>query len=321
MGNEWFIFYDFYNAEAITSSGQYLIQLNSIDVNKYMNKIVGKEVDPVIYNDTDSIAVSLSPIVEKMGIRRDHPGFIDALCKFADTKLNPVTDKTIERIVSSLNLHDNRLSFKREKIFTSGLYIAKKKYALLVVDEEGVRFAEPKVKITGLEVKRSDTPLVCRNALKECIDIILKKDEGTLQKFIADFKQKFPKLSPIEYGIPTGVNNLVKYSCPINVTQRGTQSHIRAALYFNRWIDESGLSLKYEPIDEGAKIKIFKLKQPNPLKRDVMAVTTTVPPEMEIEKYIDIPAMLEHTFMSIVQRYTEAAGWNTEPTATLDDWW
>ena len=40
---------------------------------------------------------------------------------------------------------------KREVIAEKGIWVAKKRYMLNVLDEEGVRLAEPKLKLMGIE--------------------------------------------------------------------------------------------------------------------------------------------------------------------------
>ena len=40
---------------------------------------------------------------------------------------------------------------KREVIANKGIWVAKKRYMLNVLDEEGVRLAEPKLKLMGIE--------------------------------------------------------------------------------------------------------------------------------------------------------------------------
>ena len=55
---------------------------------------------------------------------------------------------------------------KRECIADKGIWTAKKRYMLNVLDEEGFRFEEPKLKIMGIEAVKSSTPEVCRVAIK-----------------------------------------------------------------------------------------------------------------------------------------------------------
>ena len=66
-----------------------------------------------------------------------------------------------------------------------------KRYMLNVLDEEGITFDEPKLKIMGIEAVKSSTPEVCRTKIKEAIKIIMSKQESDLHKFVKDFRTIF----------------------------------------------------------------------------------------------------------------------------------
>jgi hypothetical protein len=43
----------------------------------------------------------------------------------------------------------------------------------------------------GIEAVRSSTPQACRTSIKECLKVIMTKDEDAVIEFIAQFKEKF----------------------------------------------------------------------------------------------------------------------------------
>ena len=57
----------------------------------------------------------------------------------------------------------------------------------------------PKLKIMGIEAVKSSTPEVCRGKIKEAINLIMTKDQDTLQKFVADFRTEFEQMSTNKY--------------------------------------------------------------------------------------------------------------------------
>ena len=83
---------------------------------------------------------------------------------------------------------------KREVIADKGIWVAKKRYMLNVLDEEGVRLAEPKLKLMGIEAVKSSTIGVCRVKIKEAIKVIMSKEQKDLHKLVADFKKEFFEL-------------------------------------------------------------------------------------------------------------------------------
>ena len=67
---------------------------------------------------------------------------------------------------------------------------------LNVLDEEGVRLADPKLKLMGIEAVKSSTPGVCRVKIKEAIKTIMGKEETDLHKLVSEFKKEFFELEP-----------------------------------------------------------------------------------------------------------------------------
>jgi predicted nucleotidyltransferase len=104
--------------------------------------------------------------------------------------IKPVGIEFIE-LAEYTNAFKQRMVMKREVIANKGLWTTKKRYMLNVLDEEGITYDEPKIKIMGIEAVRSSTPEVCRGKIKDAIKIIMNKDEDTLISFVSKFKGEF----------------------------------------------------------------------------------------------------------------------------------
>ena len=65
LGNEYFRYFDIRQAEGVTLSGQLSIRWIEQAMNKYLSKLLQKQIDYVIAADTDSIYLDLSSFVEK----------------------------------------------------------------------------------------------------------------------------------------------------------------------------------------------------------------------------------------------------------------
>ncbi len=207
---------------------------------------------------------------------------------------------------------------KREVIANKGIWVAKKRYMLNVLDEEGVRLSETKLKIMGIEAVKSSTPKVCRGRIKKAIEIIMNKDEETLQKFIADFKKEFFNMSAEEISFPRSCNNMKKYKDSNNIFIKGTPIHVKGALIYNHQIKQFKLSNKYPFIQEGDKIKFLKLVDANPFKFDVISYITTLPKEFKLQQYIDYETQFEKTFLDPMRFVLQAIGWQQEKQANLE---
>ena len=74
-----------------------------------------------------------------------------------------------------MNAYDQKMQMKRENIADRGIWTAKKRYILNVWDSEGVRYAEPKLKIMGIEAVKSSTPAPCRQMIKDGLKLVMEQ--------------------------------------------------------------------------------------------------------------------------------------------------
>lgn len=317
MANAYFRFFDFRMAEGITSSGQYFIRYTASNVGKIIDGINGAP-GSLVYCDTDSNFFTLAPLVDKLGID-DNAKIVDALDKFFESRVAPKIQKVCDSIAERNNCAINRLEMKREKICSAGIWVVKKRYALMVYDNEGVRYAAPEAAVTGLEVKRSSTPKVCRDYLKEAINIILLKEEQDLQSFVSETRTEFMTLNPYQIGKPSGVNGLRKYAAPgaqIYVASRCPR-HVKAALVYNYHLGRLSLKALYPSIGDGGKARYVELKMPNPLHQEVVSFVEDLPEEFGVTQYIDYDKMFNLTFLKPLDRLCGACGWTSKKVNTL----
>ena len=170
----------------------------------------------------------------------------------------------------------------------------------------------------GIEAVKSSTPEVCRGKIKECINMIMTKEESDVQKFIADFKKDFFTMRSEQISFPRSCNNLKKYRDSNNVFIKGTPIHVKGSLIYNHKIKDMNLDYKYPYINDGDKIKLIKLLEANPFKFDVISYVTKLPSEFNLEKFIDYETQFEKTFIDPISFILNAIGWSPEPKATLE---
>jgi len=319
VGNEYFRYYDVRQASAITTAGQFIIRFIEEKVNSYLNKILNtKDVDYIVASDTDSIYVTLDKLVEQTCKDKTDDQICNFLNKVVDSRIEPFLNKCFEELADYTNAFKNCMVMKREVIANKGIWVAKKRYMLNVLDEEGVRLSQPKLKIMGIEAVKSSTPQVCRGKIKEAIKIIMSKDEDTLQKFISDFKKEFFTMSAEQISFPRSCNNMKKYKDSNNIFIKGTPIHVKGALIYNHQIKEFKLKNKYPLIQEGDKIKFLKLVEANPFKFDVISYITILPKEFNLQQYIDYEIQFEKTFLDPMRFILQSIGWSQEKKANLE---
>ena len=320
MANQYFRFYDDRIAEGITMSGQLIIRDTAKALDEYMNKVCGTEKEVYsFYSDTDSCYVTCKTMVDNFFPDSDTDKVVGLLDKIATDKIEPAIAQAMKRLGNYTNVFEHKIDFKREVIADKGVFVAKKRYALNVLDDEGLRLKEPKLKVMGLEIVRSSTPAPIRDSLKEAVRLVLTSDEEHLQKYIAEAQKHFNTLTAEDIAFPRGCNNLKKYTSTADVYQKGTPIHVRGSLLYNKLLQDKSLTLKYEKIQEGDKIKFLYLKEPNSLHENTIAFVTKLPKEFDITKYVDYDLIFQKAFIDPLENILKPLGWNTEPQATLED--
>ena len=321
IGNQYFRYYNLANAEAITLSGQVSIRWIEGKVNQYLNKLLKTEDhDYVIASDTDSIYICLDLLVRSVFDGKDVSkerivNFLDTACK---ERIEPYIDKSYKELADYVGAYEQKMFMKRENIANKGIWTAKKRYILNVWDSEGVRYEKPKLKIMGLEAVKSSTPAACRTAIRDCMTVIMNKDEEQAQKFIADFKDEFTSLPIEDISFPRGCNNLNKWSNPATIYSKGTPIHVRGALLYNFHNKKNKLTHKYPLIQDGEKIKFVYLKTPNRINENVISYLGTFPKELGLDKQVDYDLQFSKSFLEPIKVIMDTIGWQAEKVASLE---
>ena len=300
-------------------TGQYVIRSVANKLNEYLNKECGtKDIDYSFYSDTDSTYLTLGNLVEKYFADKSTKEKVELIDKACKEGISKVINDACEDISNYLNVYQKRIDFKREVIAESGVWLAKKRYALNVHNSEGVAYDPPKLKVQGMEIVRSSTPASVRKALKDAVSIVLTKDEQSIKEFVEDLQQKWMKLPHQNIAFPRSVNGVTQYSDSKSIYKKGTPIHVRGALIYNHLIKAKGLDKVYQRILEGDKIKFLYLREPNPLGTNVITFNGVIPPEFNITNYIDYDLMFEKAFLDPLNTLLDAVGWKIKETASLE---
>jgi len=319
LGNKHFRYFNNHVAEAITTSGQLSIRWAEEAINKEMNTALdtlGK--DYVIAIDTDSLYVNMDKLVKKFN-PKDPVQFLDKICR---EHFEKVLEKSYAVLAKKMSVMENRMEMAREVIANRGVWIAKKRYILNVHNNEGVQYAEPKMKMMGVDAVRSSTPQVCRDKFKKIFKVIIDEGETATQRFIADFKKEWKQLPPESVSFPRGCNivkNGITWADPKTIYRKACPIHVRGALLYNHHVKQKGLDKKYELVNNGEKIKFCYLKTPNPIKENVIGYTNDLPKELDLHRFIDYNKQYEKAFVEPIKHLLDALEWEVEPTATLED--
>jgi DNA polymerase elongation subunit (family B) len=319
LGNKYFRYFNVLQAESITTSGQLSIRWIENKLNEWFweNFPENNEIDYVIAADTDSVYISFDYIVEKYLTGRNDENIINFLDIMSKDKIEPYIGRCYEELSEYMNCYSQKMFMSREVIADKGVWTAKKRYILNVYDNEGVRYLKPKLKVMGIEAVRSSTPSVCREKINSIMEDILNTDEDTVIGSIQSFKNEFHDLTPEEISFPRSCNNINNYHDVTSIYSKGTPVHVKGALLYNYYLQDSELNTRYQLIKEGDKIKWVYLKVPNPFKDKVVSFVNSLPKEFELNKYIDYELQFEKSFLDPIKSVLDAIGWKHEKTSDL----
>ncbi|CAL9975488.1 DNA polymerase [Vibrio phage D479] len=315
QGHHMFRYYDLRNAEAVTSYGQLAIKWVSRDVNVWMNKMCGTEdVDYVVYTDTDSIYVGFETLMNKLGMYKlEGDAFTDKFSMICEKIETNVINPSYQHLHEYMNTYERQMFMDREVLANTGFFIAKKRYALDVQDNEGIR--KPKLKIMGIETQRSSTPPLAQKGLKESIRLILQQGEDAMQAYVKDFRDDFMKAEYQQISFVSSANNMGKYSNVDGTPGKGCPGHVKAALYYNKIAKDLG----FNPIEEGDKIAVVFLDR-NEYGIDRIAYPSggKLPRELNhIVSAVDRRRLYDDKFIAPLNKICDAIKWEHKKSNNL----
>lgn len=333
LGNKYFSFYNIKNAMAITIGGRHLIEFLSNNLNNYIKKywhkiaknyfpeVKNKEIseiknDVVVLIDTDSNYICLDEIIKSLDIKFKSDDDFRLWANNFDKKFfTPFFNKLLEKYAANFEVNQI-INFKREKIISKKIILAKKKYADLTIDKEGKIYNPPKLDVTGIEIVRTSTPKFCREKLKDTLRFILEnKERGKTINKIREIYNAFLKCKIEDISYPRSVNNYTKYARPVQeyinfggvVYPKSCPQHVKASINYNFLITKYNLNL--EPIGNGSKVKYIKVNPKNELQTNVVAYLGKYPDKFKEIFKIDYEEQWVKSFQEVIQRFFDVIDW------------
>ena len=265
-------FFDKRIGQSTTLTGRAIAHHMDSFVNECITGTYDHVGDAVIYGDTDSVYFSAWPIVKK-DVEAGNMEWSKEICiQLYDVISDQLNDSWPAFMEQAFHVpRSNGVIIKggRESIADRGLFITKKRYAINIFDLEGKRLdvegKQGKIKAMGLDLKRSDTPVVIQKFLMTLLTRVLAgAGREEIIEMIKSFKYDFKERPAWEKGSPKRVNNLTKYSAEEKKLGRANMpGHVRAAMNWNSMKRMNSDNYSQSIID-GMKTIVCKLKS-NPL--------------------------------------------------------
>ena len=311
-------FYDDRLGQSTTLTGRCIAKHMAGSLNQVMTGEFDHMGDAIVYGDTDSTYFSAYPVFRQQIESGEFEWNKDKVVEFYDTVCEEV-NKTFPTFMhnafhTTIEL-GKIIAAGREIVASSGIFITKKRYALLVYDDEGKRTdvdGKPgKIKAMGLDLKRSDTPAFMQDFLSEVLMMTLtgSSEQDVIDRII-EFRKEFRAKPDWEKGTPKRVNNLTNHTMKWKKTGKCAVGHALAAINWNRLREMNSDSYSME-ITDGMKTIVCKLKN-NP-----MNITSVGYPidEMRIPDWFkDLPFDTEAMEQAIITKKIEnllgVMGWD-----------
>jgi len=287
-------------SSAITLTGQRLLQESIVNMNKWINNHLKMDKDHIITSDTDSLFIQVKDILVFKGVDlTDKEACIKATLEIA-TELQKVSNDFIGKFaLKAFNIPDDRQHYfelKQEVVIERSYHSGKRRYAMLIVNKEGV--ATEEMVMMGLDLMKSNMPPLYKKFGQNLLTEIMRgKPKSEIDKRIVDFKSSLNELPWNDLAKPTGVKQINSY-----IAKRPSPGEIfsefklkapintKSAVYYNDLLKFKKLDKKYSRFIEGDKMKYVSLK-PNPYNIDTLGFRGNgEDPEFIIDfinKYID----------------------------------
>lgn len=273
IGNPGSRWYDPRVAQSVTLSGRCIVKHMQSKINEIITGDYNHLGIANIYGDTDSGYFSSYPVMKDQQEFVDFEWTKENVVKLYDS-IGEMTNKSFPDFMKmAFNCPEQNGSIiraARELCASKGLFITKKRYAVLIYDKEGKRKdingKAGEIKAMGLDLKRSDTPKIVQDFLSDVlIDLLTGKTEAEIQEKISLFRNEFRSWNGWLKGSPKRANKITHYE---NImTQKTTSSvkrvtipgHVLASINWNRLKKINGDHYSM-PIQDGFKVIVCKLK-------------------------------------------------------------
>jgi DNA polymerase elongation subunit (family B) len=274
-------FFDKRIGQSTTLSGRQISKHMAAKINEVITGEYNHVGKAIIYGDTDSAYFSAYDVLKKEIEAGQIPWTKESVVKLYDQVAGEVNNSFKSFMGKAFHCSRSRaevIQAGRESVATSGLFITKKRYAILIYDLEGFRTDQEgspgKIKAMGLDLKRSDTPVYIQDFLSELLLMVLtdNTEEKVLDR-ITQFRNEFKTRPGWEKGSPRRANNIGEYAKKeARQGKANMPGHVRASINWNTLKRMNGDKYSQEIMD-GMKVIVCKLKK-NPLDYTSVAYPT-----------------------------------------------
>jgi DNA polymerase elongation subunit (family B) len=265
-------FFDKRIGQSTTLTGRCIARHMAAKVNEVITGEYSHTGKAIIYGDTDSAYFTAYNSLKKEIDKGSVPWDKDTVVQLYDSIAETVNATFPQLMLDAFHCPKSRgdvIKAGREIVAIKGLFITKKRYAVLYYDKDGKRQdtgdKPGKIKAMGLDLKRSDTPEFMQKFLEEVLTKVLNgSQEAEILERISEFRTEFKARPGWEKGSPKRANNITDYQAKeAKAGKANMPGHVRASINWNTLKRMNGDKYSQQVVD-GMKVIVCKLKD-NPL--------------------------------------------------------
>ncbi|HAO2010169.1 TPA: hypothetical protein IHJ65_000014 [Escherichia coli] len=262
-------FFDKRLGQSVTLTGRSMTKHMASRINEITTGVYNHQGGSVIYGDTDSVYFSVTHYLKEQGIpyNLSKEEIVDMYIKIGEEVGESFPSFMHEMFNTGIE-KGKIVGADLEMVGSRGLFLKKKRYAILKYWEDGFRKdidGKPgEIKAMGLEIKRSDTPKYIQNFLEETlIALLVGESEQQLKQRVREFKDVFKDMPVHEKGSPKTVKNYTNLEAEYQLTGKCKVGHVLAGIQWNR-LREVYDDKTVPEVTDGTKVIVCNLKD-NPM--------------------------------------------------------
>jgi len=303
FGNKYFRFFDVRMAESTTKTGKEILLHMAKRIAKVLDGEYKFPSDSIVYGDTDSIFFATGTENEE-----DASSVAGAVCKL----VNNSYPEFMKKAFHCINGRENYILAEQEVISDKGIFVAKKHYLLHLVSLDGKEV--DKMKVMGLQIKKTNLPKYIRQTLTSFFERFLKgEDWKFVKKDIVELKKSLKKRNVLDLGVPSGVNSIEKYTSAYNLDKDAYIPHMaKASIFYNICLEKynDGESYKIRSGEKVKKFYFYKKKKFGNFNAIAIPVDLQLIPDWwrNLEPYVDVNRQLLSLIDKPIKTILDAIG-------------
>ena len=271
----------------------------------------------VVYGDTDSLYVTITPIMNSVEFNYDDDDILtkNFILHIDEVFIKPMFNKFLGIYAEQFGV-DNLHDFELETISKSAFFLKKKHYLNNIIWEDGVNYESlsyfyPK----GIEIIRSSTPPFVRKNIYRVINYLFSNPDNLsiyeVLKIVKELRREFEMSDIEEISMTTSCTNYSQKVLDDTVTLecvKGAHFGVKAAAFHNFLLNKNTeYKMRYDMVKSG-RIKYYYCKHP---QAEVFGYLRSFHPLEITEKervVLDLDTQFEKCMLPIVNKFIEPLG-------------